>query len=124
MKKSLIFSICVILFAGCTKDDMLIPMQEQIKPELAIQNSVGIKLETPFVSKEVSMNVKLEKEGTVVIKITDISNRVVSKEQVNVKAGDNLLKVYTSALPSSSYRIGIYDSSNNLLGITDFNKIN
>ena len=124
MKKSLIFSICVILFAGCTKDDMLIPMQEQIKPELAIQNSVGIKLETPFVSKEVSMNVKLEKEGTVVIKITDISNRVVSKEQVNVKSGDNLLKVYTSALPSSSYRIGIYDSNNNLLGITDFNKIN
>jgi hypothetical protein len=124
MKKSLIFSICVILFAGCTKDDILIPTQEQIKPELAIQNSVGIKLETPFVSKEVSMNVKLEKEGTVVIKITDISNRVVSKEQVNVKAGDNLLKVYTSALPSSSYRIGIYDSNNNLLGITDFNKIN
>jgi len=66
----------------------------------------------------------LEKEGTVVIKITDISNRVVSKEQVSVKAGDNLLKVYTSALPSSSYRIGIYDSNNNLLGITDFNKIN
>jgi hypothetical protein len=124
MKKSLIFSICVIIFAGCTKDDILIPMQEQIKPELAIQNSVGIKLETPFVSKEVSMNVKLEKEGTVVIKITDISNRVVSKEQVSVKAGDNLLKVYTSALPSSSYRIGIYDSNNNLLGITDFNKIN
>ena len=124
MKKSLIFSICVIIFAGCTKDDILIPMQEQIKPELAIQNSVGIKLETPFVSKEVSMNVKLEKEGTVVIKITDISNRVVSKEQVSVKTGDNLLKVYTSALPSSSYRIGIYDSNNNLLGITDFNKIN
>ena len=124
MKKSLIFSICVIIFAGCTKDDILIPMQEQIKPELAIQNSVGIKLETPFVSKEVSMNVKLEKEGTVVIKITDISNRVVSKEQVSVKAGDNLLKVYTSALPSSSYRIGIYDPNNNLLGITDFNKIN
>lgn len=124
MKKSLIFSICVILFAGCTKDDILVPVQEQIKPELAIQNSIGIKLETTFVSKEVSMNVKLEKEGTVVIKITDISNRVVSKEQVSVKAGDNLLKVYTSALPSSSYRIGIYDSNNNLLGITDFNKIN
>jgi hypothetical protein len=123
MKKSLIFSICVILFAGCTKDDMLIPMQEQIKPELAIQNSVGIKLETSFVSKEVSMNVKLENAGIVTIKITDISNRVVSKEQVSVKAGDNVLKVYTSALPSSAYRIGLYDSNNNLLGITDFNKL-
>ena len=123
MKKSLIFSICVILFAGCTKDDMFIPMQEQIKPELAIQNSVGIKLETSFVSKEVSMNVKLENAGIVTIKITDISNRIVSKEQVSVKAGDNVLKVYTSALPSSAYRIGLYDSNNNLLGITDFNKL-
>ena len=123
MKKSLIFSICVILFAGCTKDDTFIPMQEQIKPELAIQNSVGIKLETSFVSKEVSMNVKLENAGIVTIKITDISNRVVSKEQVSVKAGDNVLKVYTSALPSSAYRIGLYDSNNNLLGITDFNKL-
>ena len=124
MKKLCTIAVAIILFAGCTKDDILIPMQEQIKPELAIQNSVGIKLETPFVSKEVSMNVKLEKEGTVVIKITDISNRVVSKEQVSVKAGDNILKVYTSALTSSSYRIGIYDPNNNLLGITDFNKIN
>ena len=123
MKKSLIFSICVILFAGCRKDDILIPMQEQIKPELAIQNSVGIKLETSFVSKEVSMNVKLENAGIVTIKITDISNRIVSKEQVSVKAGDNVLKVYTSALPSSAYRIGLYDSNNNLLGITDFNKL-
>jgi hypothetical protein len=70
------------------------------------------------------MNVKLENAGNVTIKIMDISNRVVSKEQVNVKAGDNLLKVYTSALPSSAYRIGLYDSNNNLLGITDFNKIN
>jgi hypothetical protein len=102
---------------------MFIPMQEQIKPELAIQNSVGIKLETSFVSKEVSMNVKLENAGIVTIKITDISNRVVSKEQVSVKAGDNVLKVYTSALPSSAYRIGLYDSNNNLLGITDFNKL-
>jgi hypothetical protein len=102
---------------------MFIPMQEQIKPELAIQNSVGIKLETSFVSKEVSMNVKLENAGIVTIKITDISNRIVSKEQVSVKAGDNVLKVYTSALPSSAYRIGLYDSNNNLLGITDFNKL-
>jgi hypothetical protein len=41
-----------------------------------------------------------------------------------VKAGDNILKVYTSALPSSAYRIGLFDSKNKQLGITDFNKIN
>jgi hypothetical protein len=69
------------------------------------------------------MNVKTETAQSVTIKIFDIANRVVSKENVNVVAGDNVLKVYTSALPSSAYRIGLYDSKNNELGITDFNKI-
>jgi 5-formaminoimidazole-4-carboxamide-1-beta-D-ribofuranosyl 5'-monophosphate synthetase len=70
------------------------------------------------------MNVKTEFNGNVTIKIFDISNRIVSKENVTVKVGDNILKVYTSALPISAYRIGIYDENNNMLGITDFNKIN
>jgi hypothetical protein len=123
MKKLLILSACLAILSGCSKDDILPINDQAVKQELKIENSVGIKLETSFVSKEVSMNVKLENAGIVTIKIMDISNRVVSKEQVNVKVGDNILKVYTSALPSSAYRIGLYDSNNNLLGITDFNKL-
>jgi hypothetical protein len=69
------------------------------------------------------MNVKLESSGNVTIKILDISNRVVSKETLYVNSGDNILKVYTNALPPSAYRIGIYDKNDNLLGITDFNKL-
>jgi endo-1,4-beta-D-glucanase Y len=69
------------------------------------------------------MNVKSEVAQTATIKIFDIANKVISKEVVNVKAGDNILKVYTSALPSSAYRIGLYDSVGNELGITDFNKL-
>jgi hypothetical protein len=69
------------------------------------------------------MNVKTEAAQVVTVKIFDIGNRVVSKEVMNVKAGDNLLKVYTSALPSSAYRIGLYDSNGRELGITDFNKM-
>jgi hypothetical protein len=42
---------------------------------------------------------------------------------MNVVAGDNILKVYTSALPSSAYRIGLFDSNGNQLGIADFNKL-
>ena len=123
MKNLLILSACFAILSGCSKDDVLPITDQAVKQELKIENSVGIKLETSFVSKEVSMNVKLENAGIVTIKIMDISNRVVSKEQVNVKIGDNILKVYTSALPSSAYRIGLYDSNNNLLGITDFNKL-
>jgi hypothetical protein len=123
MKKLLILSACITVLSGCSKEDLL-PIQNQpVKQELKIAGNVGIKLETAFVSNEVSMNVKLENAGVVTIKIMDISNRVVSKEEVSVKVGDNILKVYTSALPSSAYRIGLYDSNNNLLGITDFNKM-
>jgi adenosine/AMP kinase len=69
------------------------------------------------------MNVKMETAQPVTIRIFDIANRVVSKETMNVKAGDNVLKVYTSALPSSAYRIGLFDASGKQLGITDFNKL-
>jgi hypothetical protein len=124
MKKTIIFTSLVLILIGCNKDDMFIqPPMNQIKPELVIQNSVGIKLESAFVTSEVSMNVKMETSQPITIKIFDISNKVVSKETMTVKAGDNILKVYTSALPSSGYRIGLYDSKGTQLGITDFNKL-
>jgi hypothetical protein len=117
---------CVVFMNSCTKDDMFEPgnPNESVNNNLSINATMGIKLETPFVIDEVMMNVKTEVGGKYTIKILDISNRVVSKEEVDVKVGDNLLKVYTAALPSSSYRIALFDQSGKQLGITDFNKIN
>lgn len=122
MKKVFIVLGLTIL-AGCTKEQDILPNVQQVTPDLVIANSVGIKLQTPFVTSEVAMNVKSQVAGTATIKILDIANRVVSKETVTLKVGDNILKVYTSALPSSAYRIGLYDSKGNQLGITDFNKL-
>ena len=110
----------VLLSCRKTNDVVLV---NQISSELAINSVSGIKLETPFVTSQVSMNVKSEVAQTVTIKIFDISNRVVSKSTSDVKAGDNVLKVYTTALPSSAYRIALFDNKGNQLGITDFNKI-
>ena len=110
----------VLLSCRKTNDVVLV---NQISSELAINSVSGIKLETPFVTSQVSMNVKSEVAQTVTIKIFDISNRVVSKSTSDVKAGDNVLKVYTNALPSSAYRIALFDNKGNQLGITDFNKI-
>jgi hypothetical protein len=125
MKKLILTVFVLFALTGCYKDDLLLPdIKQDLKPELQIANSVGIKLESAFVTKEVSMNVKLEKSGTVTLKIFDIGNKVVSKETINVKEGDNVLKIYTSSLPSSAYRIGLFDNSGIMLGITDFNKIN
>lgn len=124
MKKVFIVVFGALILAGCTKEDVIIPNVQEVTPELAISSSVGIKLQSPFVTSEVAMNVKSEVGGSATIKIFDISNKVVSKEQVELKVGDNILKVYTSSLPSSAYRIGFYDVSGKQMGITDFNKIN
>ncbi len=122
MKKIFLIFALGILVSGCYKDDIL-PAPQSLSEELKIQSSVGIKLQTHFVTSEVAMNVKTETAGSVTIRIFDIANRVVSKETMNVVAGDNVLKVYTSALPSSAYRIGLFDASGRQLGITDFNKL-
>lgn len=122
MKKILLIVLVSTILTGCYKEDIL-PEPQSISEDLKMSNSVGIKLQTVFVTSEVSMNVKTETAGSVTVKIFDISNKVVSKETMNVVAGDNLLKVYTNALPSSAYRIGLFDSNGKQLGITDFNKI-
>lgn len=119
--KKLIFFLGVISLVGCSKDDFA-PEPPRLE-NLKIVSSVGIKLQSSFVTNEVAMNIKTETEGSVIIKIFDIGNRVVSKETMTVKAGDNILKVYTTALPSSAYRIAVFDSNNNMLGVTDFNKL-
>ena len=123
MKKTCLIAVIAILFMGCTKTTFITPQPPIVGSELKINSTVGIKLQSPFVTSEVAMNVKSETAQTVTIKIFDISNRVVSKETMSVKAGDNIVKVYTSALPSSAYRIGLFDASNNMLAITDFNKL-
>ena len=123
MKKVCIIAVMAILFAGCTKVDVPTPQPPVTNAELKIASAVGIKLQSAFVTNEVAMNVKSNVAQTATIRIFDIANKVVSKETINVNAGDNIVKVYTSALPSSAYRIGLFDANNNMLAITDFNKL-
>lgn len=123
MKKIISIIVLSVVLMGCYKDDIIEPIKPQVSEDLKIATAVGIKLQSSFVTSEVAMNVKSDVSQTVTIKILDIANRVVSKSTSDVKIGDNILKVYTSALPSSAYRIALYDAKGNELGITDFNKI-
>ena len=122
MKKIILSIVAIGFLASCQNEESFVPTT-QIAEELKMEQKVGIKLQTAFVTSEVSMNVKTEKAGTFTVKILNIANRVVSKEAVDVKAGDNVLKVYTSALPSSAYRIALFDEKGTQIGITDFNKL-
>ena len=121
--KKILLVLLIFGLGGCINEIEIEQPITEVKKELVIQNPVGIKLETTFVTTEVAMNVKVDITQQVTIKIFDISNKVVSKETMNVKVGDNILKVYTATLPSSAYRIGLFDSKNNQLGIVDFNKL-
>ena len=123
MKKISLFLSIATLFVACTKTVEPPSPQVALSNDLKISNSVGIKVQTPFVTTSVSMNVKSDVAQAVVIKITDIGNTIVSKESVNVVVGDNILKIYTTALPTAAYRIALYNTNGNLLGITDFNKL-
>jgi hypothetical protein len=114
--------LVALIAVSCRKTTEM-PYVNQIDPTLQINSVSGIKLQSHFVTSEVAMNVKSEVAQTVTIRIFDIANKVVSKSTSDVKMGDNVLKVYTNALPSSAYRIGIYDSKGKQLGITDFNKL-
>ena len=122
MKKLALILVTLILFVGCRKTDIVTPPQIT-GTDLKIVSNVGIKLQSAFVTSEVAMNVKSDVAQTVTVKITDIANKVVSKSTIDVKAGDNILKVYTNAFPSSAYRIALYDAAGTQLGITDFNKL-
>ena len=122
MKKLLFVIFGIMVIAGCRKDPFVTP-PVVVDNSLTITQSVGIKLQSQFVTTEVAMNVKIDAGQNVTIKIFDIANRVVSKETMWVNSGDNILKVYTSTLPSSAYRIGLYDNNGKQLGITDFNKL-
>ena len=123
MKKILGFIAIACIVVSCNKEDLLVPTPTEVTEKLQIVGNMGIKVETPFVTSEVAMNVKAETAGTYVVKILNIANKSVSKEEVTIKAGNNVLKIYANALPSSAYRIGLFDLNGNLLGITDFNKL-
>jgi len=123
MKKILGFIAIACIVVSCNTEELLVPKSTEVTEKLQIVGNMGIKVETPFVKDEVAMNVKAETAGTYIVKILNIANKSVSKEEVTIKAGNNLLKIYANALPSSAYRIGLFDMNGNLLGIADFNKL-
>jgi hypothetical protein len=67
------------------------------------------------------MNVRLTEADNVTIKLINLSGKVVSSETVEAKAGDNILSVYTKALPRSSYELHLYNSKKQQIGKTLIN---
>jgi len=115
------YTLLFTFFLACSPDEIYEPISMDVIPEeLKIEGLVGIKLESNFATDVINMNVKLDTEGEYFIKVLDISNKIVSKEQVNGKLGDNLFRVYTKTLPKSSYRLELF-SGDKKVGATNIN---
>lgn len=122
MKKFLALAIITLIAIACNREDEMLPVVG-ISEELKIATSTGIKLETPFVTESVEVNAKIQNPGVYTIRIFDISNRVVSKEDTFLKQGDNIIEINTNVLPRSAYRISLSTKEGVTIGITDFNKL-
>jgi hypothetical protein len=109
----------ILLLMGCFQEDVYQPTTPL--NNLEIKEQVGIKLESAFATNEVAMNVKTENSGIYIVRIHHLSGRVVSKEEVKVQAGDNILKLYTGALPKEPYTIALYNTQNVKLAETIVN---
>jgi hypothetical protein len=109
----------ILLLMGCFQEDLYQPTTTP--NNLEIKEQVGIKLESVFATNEVAMNVKTENSGIYIVRIHHLSGRVVSKEEVKVQAGDNILKLYTGALPKEPYTIALYNTQNVKLAETIVN---
>ena len=122
MKKYIAAALIVIAFS-CTQD----PIEDvQMIPNesLSINLDEGIKLENYIVTDEVSVNLKVAKSGNYKVVIKDISGNVVSKENIDLKLGSNIHKVYVKVLPISSYTVELVDQSNKLIGTEIFSMQN
>lgn len=121
MKRLLIPIILFTIMFSCSEvEDQIEAPTSSIPNELGL-NTVGIKLASNFVTNEAKMNVRLTEADNVTIKIINLSGKVVSSETVEAKAGDNILSVYTKALPRSSYELHLYNSKNQQIGKTLIN---
>lgn len=122
MKKFLVLALVALIVIACNREEDILPIVE-VPEDLKISNTTGIRLETPFVSESVEVNAKIQNPGVYTIRIFDISNRVVSREDTFLKQGDNIIEINTNILPRSAYRISLSTKEGLLLGITDFNKL-
>ena len=116
--KKILSLLTILLFIGCAQDQPFIEEVSIDVPEiLQIKEVQGLKVESIIVEEEVRMNVKLPYSGQYRIKIRNIEGTMVSQEIITANMGDNLLKVYVSTLPSSSYKLELTDVEHKVLGV-------
>lgn len=114
MKKYIVLAALVL--TSCYKDTYVDTDIVIVPESLEIVDLQGIKLESNIVQNSVRINTKTTMTGKYRIKIKDFSNKVINQEILNADEGNNILNIYVTSLPKSSYTVELYDNSNNFIG--------
>jgi hypothetical protein len=122
MKKYLVSALIIVAFS-CTQD-VIEDVQMIPNESLSINLDEGIKLENYIVTDQVSVNLKVNKSGNYKVSIENIAGNVISKENIELKLGSNIHKIYVKALPVSSYTVKLTDESGRLIGVEIFSMQN
>jgi hypothetical protein len=115
--KKILSLLLILMVLGCAQEEIYIEeVSIDIPKSLEIKELVGLKIESVIVEEEVRMNVKLPYSGEYRVKVRDIEGTLISQEIILANEGNNLLKVYVTTLPSSSYKLELTDLNHKLLG--------
>lgn len=115
--KNLISLLTLLILVSCARDieDTAAPVLE-VPERLVIDDLQGIRLGSLIVSQQVNINTKLPEAGMYRIKIYDFSGKLVNQEKLKGVKGDNILNIYVSSLPKSSYTVELRTMDNELIG--------
>lgn len=115
--KNLISLLTLLILVSCARDieDTAAPVLE-VPERLVIDDLQGIRLSSLIVSQQVNINTKLPEAGIYRIKIYDFSGKLVNQEKLKGVKGDNILNIYVSSLPKSSYTVELRTMDNELIG--------
>jgi len=115
--KNLISLLILLTLVSCARDieDTAVPVLE-VPERLVIDDLQGIRLGSLIVSQQVNINTKLPEAGMYRIKIYDFSGKLVNQEKLKGVKGDNILNIYVSSLPKSSYTVELRTMDNELIG--------
>lgn len=121
--KKLITLLSIVFLISCTPDpyDIVVVVDEPTEA-LYIGEASGLKLENYIVDSQVNINTKFEEDGTYRIKLYNFNNELVSQEKIKASKGDNLLKIYVSALPKESYIVKLQTINHQDIGTQLFSK--
>ena len=114
MKKLLVASLCLIALSACTKVDLPTPQPPVMAESLKITNSVGIKLQNPFVTTDITLKVA-DRLRTSILKCYYIEMRNL-KRKLTFSGVDTLV----SELEQKLYRSVFYSKGEIFITLEEF----